>query len=80
MEKCQYYPLGEPELRGKCHFSMFHASAPQHIKDVIVRSLQDCHGTVRVVFASVTLGMGPDLHGVSTIIHYGAPNSIEDYF
>ena len=41
-------------------------------------SLQDCHTTVRVVFTSV--GMGIDLHGVDTIIHYGAPSSIEDYF
>lgn len=35
---------------------------------------------VRVVFATVALGMGIDLQGVNTIIHYGAPQSIEDYF
>ena len=40
--------------------------------------LQDYHAAVRVVFTSV--GMGIDLHGVDTIIHYGAPSSIEDYF
>ena len=34
-----------------------------------MRSLQDCHGTVRVVFASVAMEMGIDLHGVNTIIH-----------
>ena len=54
---------------------MIHASTPQHSKDVIMGSL---HGTVRVVFACVAMGMG--LHGVDTIIHYGAPSSIEDYF
>ena len=43
-------------------------------------SLQDCHGTVRVVFASVAMGMGIDLHVVNTIIHYGVPSSTEDYF
>ena len=59
---------------------MFHASTPQHSKNVIMGSLQDCHGTVRIVFASVTMGMGIDLHEVDTIIHYGAPSSIEDYF
>ena len=59
---------------------MFHASTPQHSKDVIMGSLQDCHGTVRIVFASVAMGMGIDLHGVDTIIHYGAPSSIEDHF
>ena len=36
-------------------FGMFHASTPQHSKDVIMESLQDCHGTVRVVFASVAM-------------------------
>ena len=35
---------------------------------------------VRVVFASVALGMGVDFHSLNTIIHYGAPSSIEDYF
>ena len=44
---------------------MFHASTPQHSKDVIMGSLQDCHGTVRVVFASVAMGMEIDLHGVN---------------
>ena len=57
---------------------MFHASTPQHSKDVIMGSLQDCHGTVSVVFASVAMGMGIYLHGVDTIIHYGAPSSSED--
>ena len=32
------------------------------------------------MFASVAMGMGIDLHGVDTIIHFGAPSSIEDYF
>ena len=59
---------------------VFHASTPQHSKGVIMGSLQDCHGTVRVVLASVAMGMGIDLHGVDTIIHYGAPSSIKDYF
>ena len=29
-------------------------------------NLPDCHGTVRVVFASVAMGMGIYLHGVHT--------------
>ena len=80
MGKSQYYPPSAPELSENRLFGMFHASTPQHSKDVIMGSLQDCHGTVRVVFASVAMGMGIDLHGVDTIIHYGAPSNIEDYF
>ena len=47
---------------------MFRASTPQHSKDLIMGSLQDCQGTVRVVFASVAMGVGIDLHGVNTTI------------
>ena len=79
MGKSQYYPSA-PEQSENRLFGMFHASTPQHSKIVIMESLQDCHGTVRVVFASVAMGMGIHLHGVDTIIHYGAPSSIEDYF
>ena len=60
MGKNQYYPPSAPELSENHLFGMFHASTPQHSKDVIMRSLQDCHGTVRVVFASVAMGMGID--------------------
>ena len=64
MGKGQYYSPSAPELSENRRFGMFHASTPQHSKDVIMGSLQDCHGTVRVVFASVAMGMGIDLHGV----------------
>ena len=80
MGKSLYYPPSAPELSENRLFGMFHASTPQHSKDVIMGSLQDSYGTVRVVFASVAMGMGIDLHGVDTIIHYGTPSSIEDYF
>ena len=71
MGKSQYYPPSAPELSENRLFGMFHASTPQHSKDVIMGSVQDYNGTVSVVFASVI-----DLHGVDTIIHYGAPSSI----
>ena len=58
---------------------MFHANTPQH-KDVILSNLSRPDGVVRVVFATVALGMGINLRDVNTIIHYGAPQSIEDYF
>ena len=75
-----YFPPGSPELSENRLFGMYHASTPQHNKDVISQSLLDPGGVVRIVFATVALGMGIDLQGVNTIIHYGAPGSIEDYF
>ena len=66
MGKSQYYPPSAPERSENCLFGMFHASTPQHSKGVIMGSLPDCHGTVRVVFASVAMGMGIDIHGVES--------------
>ena len=68
-----YYPQGAPQLSEHRLFGMFHASTPQHNKDIILQSLQIPDGVVRVVFATVALGMGINLKDMNTIIHYGAP-------
>ena len=47
---------------------------------MILESLTQSDGIVRVVFATVALGMGVNLRDVNTIIHYGGPQSIDDYF
>ena len=78
--EASYHPPGSPHLCEHRLFGMFHAQTPQHNKDVILQSLLLCDGVVRVVFATVALGMGVNLRDVNIIIHYGAPKSIEDYF
>lgn len=75
-----YHPLGSPEISDHRLFGMFHAGTPQHNKEVIINSLLSPNGVVRVVFATVALGMGINLRDVNTVIHYGAPQSVEDYF
>ena len=75
-----YYPLGAEKISDNRLFGMFHASTLQHNKEVILSSLAKPDGVVRVVFATVALGMGINMKDVNTIIHYGAPQSIEDYF
>ena len=75
-----YHPPGAAELCENRLFGMYHSCTPQHNKDVILQSLRDTKGVVRVVFATVALGMGIDLQDVNTVIHYGAPRSLEDYF
>ena len=49
-------------------------------KHVIVKSITDAKGIVRVVFATVALGMGVNLAALNRIVHYGAPRSLDDYF
>ncbi len=39
-------------------FGMFHAQTTDHIKAHIISSMSQACGTVRVVFATVALGMG----------------------
>ena len=57
-----------------------HPNTTQHNKDVILRSLLDADGVVRVVFATIALGMGINVQDVNTIVQYGAPQNLEDYF
>ena len=75
-----YYPPGSPKLSDYRLFGMYHSKTPQHNKDVILASLTKYDGVVRVVFATMALGMGIDCVGLTQTIHYGAPRSIDDYF
>ena len=59
---------------------MFHSNTANHNKEVILKSMVEVDGTVRVVFATMALGMGVNFVGLNTTIHYGAPRSIDDYF
>ena len=58
---------------------MFHSNTPKH-KDVVLRSMTNAAGIVRVVLATTVLGMGVNFVGVYSTVHYGAPRSIHDYF
>ena len=78
--KNSYFPPGAEELCSNRLFAMYHSCTPQHNKEVVLESLVRTDGVVRIVFATIALGMGIDLRDVNTIIHYGAPRSLEDYF
>ena len=75
-----YCPLGAPELCENRLFAMFHSSTPNHNKDVVLKSMTEEAGIVRVVFATTALGMGVNFLGLYSTIHYGAPRLLDDYF
>ena len=75
-----YYSSGSHKISDNRLFGMFHANTPQYNKEVILKSLTQPDGIVRVIFATVALGMGINLRDVNTIIHYGGLQSIDDYF
>ena len=75
--RLSYYPDGADEMSDNRLFGIYHANTPDHN---ILRSMEQESGVVRVVFATVALGMGVNLAGVNRTIHYGAPSAIEDYY
>ena len=75
-----YDPIGSEKVSDNRLFGMFHSSTPEYNKDVIIRSLASPDGVVRIVFATVALGMGVDLRDVNTVVHYGGMQSIDSYF
>ena len=75
-----YHPPGAEQISDNRLFGMYHSNTPQYNKEVILKSMDQPDGVVRIVFATIALGMGVNLRGVNTIIHYGAPRSIDDYF
>ena len=79
-EDHSYFPSGAPKISDNRLFGMYHANTPTHNKEVILSSMQNANGVVRVVFATVALGMGVNFIGLNKVIHYGAPASIDDYF
>lgn len=59
---------------------MYHSKTDDHNKEVIMASMSKPDGVVRVVFATMALGMGVNFTGLTCTIHYGAPRSLDDYF
>ena len=74
------YPVDSPHISDNRLFGMFHSCTPQYNKELILKSLSVPDGTVRLVFATVALGMGVNFQGIDTIIHYGAPCTLDNYF
>ena len=54
-------------------FGMFHTCTDVHSKRVIMDSLCQPDGVVRVVFVTMALGMGVDFKNLDLVVHYGAP-------
>ena len=80
LQDASYHPQDAAHLSDYRLFGVFHANTYQHNKDVILKSLLVSDGVVRVVFATVALGTGINLQNINTVIHYGTPQSLEDYF
>lgn len=70
------YPSDATKQASNRLFGMYHSGTSDHNKDVIIKSMS----VVRIVFATVALGMGVNLASLNKVIHYDAPRSLDDYF
>ena len=76
----QYFPTGSTPVPKNRLFAQFHSPQTQQMKDEILRQLCSAESTVRVVFATVALGMGVDIRGVQSVVHLTPPRTIQEYF
>ena len=76
----QYYPDGALEIPENRLFAQFHAAQTKQMKEQILRQLCSDTSTVRVIFATVAMGMGVDIPSIRNVIHIGPPCSVKAYF
>lgn len=76
----QYFPPGSAAIPGNRLFAQFHAPQTAEMKDEILKQLCSGTSTVRVIFATVAIGMGVDIPDIRAIIHVGPPCSVMAYF
>ncbi|XP_070535048.1 uncharacterized protein [Ptychodera flava] len=78
--KDQYQPINSSPLPKHRLFNQYHAPQTEAMKTEILSSLMDSSSPLRVVFATVALGMGLDCQRVRQVIHIGVPRTVEFYF
>ena len=50
------------------------------MKDEILKQLCSANFKLRVVFATLALGMGVNIPNVRCVIHFGVPGSVRQYY
>ncbi|CAH3188689.1 unnamed protein product, partial [Porites evermanni] len=53
--------------------AMYHSGTSPSIQEIVLASLKDPNGKVRIIIATSALGMGVDIKGLHRIINYGPP-------
>ena len=86
----QLFPVFSSELKSKIFagenpnpkerlVEMLRSKTPKPVKDTILKFFTKRHGHVRVLFATIALGMGVNAKGVKTIIHVCPSKNLEAY-
>lgn len=75
----QYYPEGSTAIPKNRLFGQFHSPQTKAMKDEILKQLCSEQSVLRIIFATVALGMGVDIKGVRRVIHVAPPYTIQAY-
>ncbi len=80
LEEESYEPCGtNPSIASRL-FGMYHARVAEDDKKQILESIVDPNGKCRVLFCTTAFGMGIDVANIRTVIHFGPPADVDDYF
>ena len=60
-------------------FAQYHLPQTQLMKKEIVNEIKKQNSRIRVIFATIALGMGVDASNIRQVIHIGAQGSLESY-
>lgn len=75
----QYYPSCADALPENRLFAQYHAPQTTAMKEQILRELSSSTSKVKVVFATVAMGMGVDIPSIRHVIHVGPPRTVREY-
>lgn len=73
------FPSGYPDLHQFRLVEMFHSGCTVQVRDKILKTFTDILSNVRVVIATSSFGMGIDCPDIRRIVHWGTPDSVEQY-
>lgn len=76
----QYFPKYSARVPQNRLFAQYHAPQTTRMKHEILQQLMQENPTVRVVFATVALGMGVNIPHIHQVVHLMVPRTIEEFF
>ena len=59
---------------------MFHAHLPNDLKDKIVNQFNRGNSNIRILISTVAFGMGIDVKDIQRVVHWGCPETVEEYW
>ena len=75
----QYYPNDADHVPENRTFAQYHAPQTTKMKEQILKELTSPKSKIRVVFATIAIGMGVDIPSIRHIIHIGPPSTVREY-